>query len=86
MPKLDYAQLASNWQHSGENIYFLWKLYSSIFSKCRYTSLELAVRAAVLMADHIANFRTDNPVKVGSSDRNQEQCHRFWQCQTIVDS
>ncbi|BCL33813.1 hypothetical protein NSMS1_02600 [Nostoc sp. MS1] len=32
----------------GENINNLWKLYRSIFSKCMYTSLELAVRSPVV--------------------------------------
>ncbi|GAX35268.1 hypothetical protein NIES3585_12800 [Nodularia sp. NIES-3585] len=34
----------------------------------------------------IANFRTNNLVTVGSRDNNKEQCHKLWQCQTIVDS
>lgn len=65
---------APNWQHSSKAINSLLKLYRSTLVKCRYTSLELAVRSAALMAYPIAEFHTDNPVKVGSSDHNQEQC------------
>lgn len=32
------------------------KLYRSLLDKCRYTSLELAVRSAALKAYPIANF------------------------------
>jgi hypothetical protein len=62
------------------------KLYCSLLGKYRYTSLELAVGRAGLMADLTGDFRAYNPVKVGSRDNNREQCHQFWQCQTIVDS
>jgi hypothetical protein len=65
---------APNRQHSSEAINSLLKLSRSTLVKCRYTSLELAVRSAALMAHPIANFHTDNPVKVGRSDHNQEQC------------
>lgn len=51
------------------------KLYKSILDKCRYTSLELAVRSAVLKAYPIANFRPANSVRLGSSENNKEQCH-----------
>ncbi|MEH2004137.1 hypothetical protein [Nostoc sp.] len=51
------------------------KLYRSILDKCRYTSLELAVRSAALKAYPIANFRTVNSVRLGSSENNKEQCH-----------
>ncbi len=51
------------------------KLYRSLLDKCRYTSLELAVRSAVLKAYPIANFRTANSVRLGSSENNKEQWH-----------
>ncbi|WGV26061.1 hypothetical protein [Halotia branconii] len=75
-----------NWQHSSENIHILWKLYRSIFSKCMYTSLELAMQITTFMAYPIANFRTFNLVKVGNSDLNKEQCHRGSVQLSIVDS
>ncbi|MCC5621237.1 hypothetical protein [Nostoc sp. CHAB 5715] len=50
------------------------KLYRSLLDKCRYTSLELAVRSAALKAYPIANFRTANSVRLGSSESNKEQC------------
>ncbi|MCC5607973.1 hypothetical protein LC612_14560 [Nostoc sp. CHAB 5834] len=50
------------------------KLYRSLLGKCRYTSLELAVRSAALKAYPIANFRTANSVRLGSSENNKEQC------------
>ncbi|WP_375502420.1 hypothetical protein [uncultured Nostoc sp.] len=50
------------------------KLYRSLLDKCRYTSLELAVRSVVLKAHPIANFRTANSVRLGSSENNKEQC------------
>ncbi|BAY97473.1 hypothetical protein NIES37_14150 [Tolypothrix tenuis PCC 7101] len=54
----------------------LWlKLYRSFLSKYRYTSLELVVRSAAFLADAVAKFRTDNPVRVGSSENNKEHCH-----------
>ncbi|MEH2192361.1 MAG: hypothetical protein V7K98_06795 [Nostoc sp.] len=53
------------------------KLYSSLLDKYRYTSLELAVGSAALKAYPIANFRTVNSVRLGSSENNKEQCHRF---------
>lgn len=54
----------------------LWlKLYRSLLDKCRYTSLELAVRSAVLKAYPIANFHTTNSVRLGSSENNKEQFH-----------
>jgi hypothetical protein len=62
------------------------KLYRSFLSKYRYTSLELVVRSAAFLADAVAKFRTDNPVRVGSSENNKEHCHDRWQRQTIVDS
>lgn len=76
----------TNGQYSRAEINVWLRLYRSILSKCRYTSLESAVRSAALKAYSIANFRTANPVRVGSSENNKEQCHRLWQCQTIVDS
>lgn len=51
------------------------KLYRSLLDKCRYTSLELAVRSAVLKAYPIANFPTANSVRLGSSENNKEQFH-----------
>ncbi|RCJ26136.1 hypothetical protein A6770_26755 [Nostoc minutum NIES-26] len=63
--------ILATWQHICETIKISMKLYSSILDKCRYTSLELAVQAAARMAYPIANFRTSNPVKVGSSDNNE---------------
>lgn len=51
------------------------KLYKALLDKCRYTSLELAVRSAALKAYPIANFRTVNSVRLGSSENNKEQCH-----------
>ncbi|MEH1938543.1 MAG: hypothetical protein V7L14_33535 [Nostoc sp.] len=50
------------------------KLYRSILDN-RYTSLELAVRSAALKAYPIANFRTANSVRLGSSENNKEQWH-----------
>ncbi|WP_375466598.1 hypothetical protein [uncultured Nostoc sp.] len=49
-------------------------LYRSLLDKCRYTSLELAVRSAALKAYPIANFHTANSVRLGSSENNKEQC------------
>ncbi|MEH2199839.1 hypothetical protein [Nostoc sp.] len=51
------------------------KLYRSLLDKYRYTSLELAVRSAALKAYPIANFRTANSVRLGSSENNKKQCH-----------
>lgn len=51
------------------------KLYRSVLDKYRYTSLELAVRSAASKANPIANFRTTNSVRLGSSENNKEQCH-----------
>ena len=51
------------------------KLYRTLLDKCQYTSLELAVRAAALKAYPIANFRTANSVRLGSSENNKGQCH-----------
>ena len=59
---------------SAENNVWL-KLYRSVLDKYRYTSLELAVRSAVLKAYPIANFRTANSVRLGSSENNKEQRH-----------
>ncbi|MEH2163656.1 MAG: hypothetical protein V7K38_22100 [Nostoc sp.] len=53
------------------------KLYRSLLDKYRYTSLELAVRSAALKAYPIANFPSANSVRLGSSENNKEQCHRF---------
>lgn len=50
------------------------KLYRSVLDKYRYTSLELTVRSAALKAYPIANFRTANSVRLGSSENNKEQC------------
>ncbi|MBE9210474.1 hypothetical protein IQ244_29030 [Nostoc sp. LEGE 06077] len=58
-----------NWQHSSKAINRLLKLDRSTLGKCRYTSLELAMRSPA----SIANFRIDNLVKVGSPIHNQEQ-------------
>lgn len=49
-------------------------LYISLLDKYRYTSLELAVRSVALKAHPIANFRTANSVRLGSSENNKEQC------------
>ncbi len=75
-----------NRQQGSEDINFCWKLYRHFLSKYRYTSLELVVRSAALTPDHMAKFRTCNPVRVGSSENNKEQCHSLWQCQTQVGS
>lgn len=61
--------------HKNEEIDVWLKLYRSLLDKCRYTSLELAVRSAVLKAYPIANFRTANSVRLGSSENNKEQFH-----------
>ena len=50
------------------------KLYRSLLDKYRYTSLELAVRSVALKAHPIANFRTANSVRLGSSENNKKQC------------
>jgi hypothetical protein len=78
--------IEANEQHGSEEINVWLRLYRSILGKCRYTSLELAVRSTALKAYSIANFLAANPVGVESSENNKEQCHRLWQCQTIVDS
>jgi len=75
-----------NGQRHSEDINLLLELYRSFLSKYRYTSLELVVRSAAFLPDAVAKFRTDNPVRVGSSENNKEHCHDLWQCQTIVDS
>jgi hypothetical protein len=53
-----------NQQSKNKDINLYWKLYRSILSKYRYTSLESIVRLAALMIAHVANFRTSNPVRV----------------------
>ncbi|MEH2159360.1 MAG: hypothetical protein V7K64_03735 [Nostoc sp.] len=60
---------------NNEEINVWLKLYRSLLDKYRYTSLELAVRSAALKAYPIANFRTANSVRLGSSENNKEQCH-----------
>lgn len=75
-----------NRQLNSEDMNLWLKLYRSFLSKYRYTSLELVVRSAAFLADAVAKFRTDNPVRVGSSENNKEHCHDQWQRQTIVDS
>ena len=75
-----------NCQPNSEDINLRLKLYRSFLSKYRYTSLDIVVRSAAFLADAVAKFRTDNPVRVGSSENNKEHCHDLWQCQTIVDS
>jgi hypothetical protein len=75
-----------NWQYSTEDFNLWLKLYRAFFNKYRYTSLELVVRSGALTTDLITKFRTDNPVRVESSENNKEHCHHLWQCQTIVDS
>ncbi len=60
---------------NNEEINVWLKLYRSVLDKYRYTSLELAVRSAALKAYPIANFRTANSVRLGSSENNKEQCH-----------
>ncbi|WP_339376277.1 hypothetical protein [Calothrix sp. NIES-2098] len=75
-----------NRQPNSEDINIWLRLYRSFLSKYRYTSLELVVRSAAFLADAVAKFRTDNPVRVGSSENNKEHCHYLWQCDTIVDS
>ena len=59
---------------NNEAINVLLKLYRSLLDKCRYTSLELAVRSVALKAHPIANFRTANSARLGSSENNKEQC------------
>ncbi len=73
-------------QHRRAEINVWLRLYRSILSKYRYTSLESSVRSAALKAYSIANFCSANPVRVVSSENNKEQCHNLWHCQTIVDS
>ncbi|MBH8576408.1 hypothetical protein I8752_26150 [Nostocaceae cyanobacterium CENA369] len=63
--------ILTTWEEICEKIKISMKLYSSILDKCRYTSLKLAVQTAARMAYPIANFRTCNLVKVGSSDNNK---------------
>ncbi|MGH1397151.1 MAG: hypothetical protein ACRAVC_24410 [Trichormus sp.] len=58
-------------QQCGKNINILWKLYRSILSKYRYTSLELTVRSVGFIADAVAKFSTDDPALVGSGDKNK---------------
>ncbi len=65
----------TNWQQQSRGLNIWLKLYRSFLSKYRYTSLELVVRSAALLADAVAKFRTDNPVRVGSSENNKEHCH-----------
>ncbi|MDZ8223721.1 MULTISPECIES: hypothetical protein [unclassified Nostoc] len=60
---------------NNETINVWLKLYRSLLDKCRYTSLELAVRSLALKAHPIANFHTANSVRLGSSENNKEQCH-----------
>jgi Na+-transporting NADH:ubiquinone oxidoreductase subunit NqrF len=60
---------------NNEEINVWLKLYRSVLDKYRYTSLELAMRSAVLKAYSIANFPTANSVRLGSSEKNKEQCH-----------
>ncbi len=43
--------------NSSEHINVWWKLYKSMLSEYRYTSLELAIRLGAFMAKAIANFR-----------------------------
>ncbi|AFY45074.1 hypothetical protein [Nostoc sp. PCC 7107] len=62
-----------NRQHSSKAINSLLKLDRSTLGKCRYTSLELAMRSPALIAAAIANFWIDNLVKVVSHVHNQEQ-------------
>ncbi|MBU7584864.1 MAG: hypothetical protein KAF91_18460 [Nostoc sp. TH1S01] len=62
-----------NRQHSSKTINSLLKLDRSTLGKCRYTSLELAVRSHVFIAASIANFLTDKLVKVVSHHHSQEQ-------------
>jgi hypothetical protein len=75
--KNDKCQINSklNRQLNIEDINLWLKLYRSFLSKYRYTSLELVVRSAAFLADAVAKFRTDNPVRVGSSENNKEHCH-----------
>lgn len=56
---------------NNEEINVWLKLYRSVLDKYRYTSLE----SAVLKAYPIANFRTANSVRLGSSENNKEQRH-----------
>ncbi len=79
-------KLKLNRQPNSEAINIWLRLYRSFLSKYRYTSLELVVRSAAFLADAVAKFCTDNPVRVGSSENNKEHCHYLWQCHTIVDS
>ncbi|WP_256973525.1 hypothetical protein [Nostoc sp. T09] len=79
-------KLKLNRQPNSEDINIWLRLDRAFLSKYRYTSLELVVRSAAFLADAVAKFRTDNPVRVGSSENNKEHCHYLWQCHTIVDS
>ncbi|WP_373527189.1 hypothetical protein [Nostoc sp.] len=60
---------------NNEEISVCLKLYRSILDKGKYTFLELAMRSAALKAHPIANFRTANSVRLGSSENNKRQCH-----------
>ncbi|MFN6460430.1 MAG: hypothetical protein RMZ41_001100 [Nostoc sp. DedVER02] len=64
-------------ERKNEEINTCLNLYRSLLDKYRYTFLELAVRSAVLKAYPVANFHTANSVRLGSSENNKEQCHRF---------
>ncbi len=59
-----------NRQLNSEDINLRLKLYRLFLSKYRYTSLELVVPSAAFLADAVAKLRTDNPVRVGSSQNN----------------
>ncbi|BAY33158.1 hypothetical protein NIES2107_50530 [Nostoc carneum NIES-2107] len=65
----------TNRQQQSRDLNLWLKLYRSFLSKYRYTSLELVVRSPAFLADAVAKFRTDNPVRVGSSENNKEHCH-----------
>ncbi|BDI18341.1 hypothetical protein ANSO36C_41430 [Nostoc cf. commune SO-36] len=60
---------------NNEEINVWLKLYRSLLDQYRYTSVKLAVRSVALKAYPIANFRTANSVRLGSSENNKEQCH-----------
>ena len=71
---------------NNETINVWLKLYRSLLDKCRYTSLELAVRSVALKAHPIANFHTANSVRLGSVKTIKNSALVLWHCQTKVDS
>ncbi|HLO84205.1 MAG TPA: hypothetical protein VK203_04200 [Nostocaceae cyanobacterium] len=70
-----------NWQPKSGHYNVMLKLYRSIFGKCRYTSLKLAVLRAVFQANLTANNHTANPVGLAGVSEIKK-CYRLWHCQT----